>query len=88
MNGNIENVSKLAKYGVNYFFPPVLLFLLGLSWAFASPIGSAADDHFHLSSIWCAKGENSLCNEGPNEDTQLVARVLASWPPFYYKWRN
>jgi len=86
MNGNIENVSKLAKYGVNYFFPPVLLFLLGLSWAFASPIGSAADDHFHLSSIWCAKGENSLCNEGPNEDTQLVARVLASWPPCYVKW--
>jgi hypothetical protein len=83
---NKKRVSKLVKYGVNYFFPPALLFLLGLSWAFASPIGSAADDHFHLSSIWCAKGENNLCNNGPNEDTQLVARVLASWPPCYVKW--
>jgi hypothetical protein len=41
---NKKRVSKLVKYGVNYFFPPALLFLLGLSWAFASPIGSAADD--------------------------------------------
>jgi hypothetical protein len=86
MVDNKKRVSKLVKFGVNYFFPPALLFLLGLSWAFASPIGSAADDHFHLSSIWCAKGENNLCNNGPNEDTQLVARVLAAWPPCYVKW--
>jgi hypothetical protein len=86
MVDNKEGLLKLVKYGVNYFFPPMLLFLLGLSWAFASPIGSAADDHFHLSSIWCAKGENNLCNDGPNEDTQLVARVLATWPPCYVKW--
>jgi Predicted membrane protein (DUF2142) len=37
---------------------PIILALLfcGLSWSFASPIGSSSDDNFHLASIWCSHG--------------------------------
>ena len=35
--------------------------LFGLSWAISSPPGSAADEIYHLGSIWCAWGENKIC---------------------------
>ncbi len=41
---------------------PVISFLvLGWTWAFASPVGSAADEGFHLTSIWCAWGDSDSC---------------------------
>lgn len=39
--------------------------LLGLTWALASPQGSAPDDSFHLTSIYCAWGEaGGACQVG------------------------
>ena len=38
-----------------------LLVLAG--WTFASPVGSSADEDFHLGSIWCADLENGYCTE-------------------------
>ena len=35
--------------------------LFGISWAISSPPGSASDEIYHLSSIWCAWGENEIC---------------------------
>jgi hypothetical protein len=38
---------------------PLLAVLALLAWAFASPIGSAPDDDYHLASIWCANPLNT-----------------------------
>lgn len=35
--------------------------LFGISWAISSPPGSAADEIYHLGSIWCAWGEDDIC---------------------------
>ena len=38
--------------------PLALLVVFG-SWAVTSPVGASPDDDYHLSSIWCAGGEQS-----------------------------
>ena len=68
-------------------FPPLFLLILGFCWTFASPIGSAPDEDFHLTTIWCLKGENNLCNFGVG-DSRKVPALWASWPPCYVNWPN
>jgi hypothetical protein len=65
--------------------PPFFLLILGLCWTFASPIGSAPDEDFHLTTIWCLKGENNLCNFGIS-DSRKVPALWSSWPPCYVNW--
>ena len=67
--------------------PPFFLLILGLCWTFASPIGSAPDEDFHLTTIWCLKGENNLCNFGVG-DSRKVPALWSSWPPCYVNWPN
>ena len=67
--------------------PPFFLLILGLCWTFASPIGSAPDEDFHLTTIWCLKGENNLCNFGVS-DSRKVPALWSSWPPCYVNWPN
>jgi hypothetical protein len=67
--------------------PPFFLLILGLCWTFASPIGSAPDEDFHLTTIWCLKGENNLCNFGV-DDSRKVPALWSSWPPCYVNWPN
>jgi len=45
---------------------------VGLPWAFASPVGSSADEDFHLTSTWCAWGDHQSC---VSTDTETVVRV-------------
>ena len=54
-------------------FPLALLVTL-FAWAATSPVGSAPDDDYHLSSIWCAGGEKAdACAEDPaNAEVRLV----------------
>ena len=68
-------------------FPPLFLLILGFCWTFASPIGSAPDEDFHLTTIWCLKGENDLCNFGI-DDSRKVPALWSSWPPCYVNWPN
>ena len=39
------------------------LMLLFSSWALSSPLGSSADEDFHLGSIWCADLTTGFCTE-------------------------
>lgn len=41
--------------------PALAFLLLGWVWAFSSPVGAAADEGFHLTSIWCAWGDSDSC---------------------------
>ena len=62
------------------------LFAILISWAFSSPIGSAADDTYHLSSIWCDAeySDNKGCFL--ENDQRRVAKVLIGSPTCYTQW--
>lgn len=51
---------------------PVLAFLALSAWAYASPIGAAPDDDYHLVSIWCADGGNAECQPGSSASTRSM----------------
>ncbi len=53
--------SGLARRWRIIALPTVAFLFLGWAWAFASPVGSAADESFHLTSIWCAWGDSDSC---------------------------
>ena len=42
------------------------------AWAIASPLGSSADEDFHLGSIWCATAPSSHCSQSAEEANQYV----------------
>lgn len=56
---------------------PLLAFLALAAWAFASPIGAAPDDDYHLTSIWCALGGSEQCQEGSSALTRQVSAPLS-----------
>lgn len=58
-------------------FAPALAFLALAAWAFASPIGAAPDDDYHLTSIWCAAGGSDQCEEGSVPATREISAPLA-----------
>ena len=63
------------KYRI--FIVPVLVFVVLVCWAMASPVGSSPDDDFHLSSIWCADGaKEEFCREYENKDIVGVPSLV------------
>ncbi len=46
---------------VTYAVIALSAWLLGVAWALSSPVGSAPDDGFHLTTIWCATGAEEAC---------------------------
>lgn len=51
---------------------PVLAFVALSAWAFASPVGAAPDDDYHLVSIWCAGGGSPACQPGSDAHHRSV----------------
>jgi len=64
----------------------LIFFSLGSTWAVISPIGSAPDDDYHLTSIWCVNGVNNSCNSSDIPGAVLAPRVFVSWPPCFVRW--
>lgn len=67
---------------------PIAFFIMCSGWALTSPVGSAPDDDFHLSSIWCAQGvRTGVCEESPaNSAARLVpASVVQASDCFRFK---
>ena len=67
---------------------PIAFFIMCSGWALTSPVGSAPDDDFHLSSIWCAQGIRAgVCEESPaNPSARLVpASVVGASDCFRFK---
>lgn len=58
---------------------------LGISWSFASPHGSSADDDFHLTKIWCSWGESEYCQDAGDQQGVFVPRTVA-FPSCYVNW--
>lgn len=62
---------------------PVLVLVVLGGWALASPVGSAPDDDFHLTSIWCANGTRAdLCLPGPTSGERIVPPAVLYAPCF------
>lgn len=57
-------------------FAPALAVVALLAWAFASPIGAAPDDDFHLVSTWCAVSGGTTCAPGDSATTRRVPKAL------------
>lgn len=58
--------------------PTVAFLVLGWAWAFASPVGSSADEAYHLTSIWCAWGDSDTCTLTPTAGVVLVPDRIAN----------
>ena len=56
---------------------PALALIALMAWMFASPIGSAPDDDFHLVSTWCANGWSGQCADGSTAESRVVPDELA-----------
>jgi len=45
---------------------PIAFLIMCAGWAVTSPVGSAPDDDYHLSSIWCGRGDRpGVCEQDP-----------------------
>lgn len=61
----------------SFILVPVLALIAVMAWGLSSPVGSSADDDFHLASIWCGHGENENgCEPGTKADERVVPRDL------------
>ncbi len=66
------------------YLAPVLALLALSAWAFASPMGAAPDDDYHLVSIWCATGDTALCQPGQSSKTRLVPAAVLQSPCYAF----
>lgn len=46
------------------------------SWAFSSAVGSAPDDDYHLTSIWCSSFAGDVCEVDPNGEGVYIPEAL------------
>lgn len=74
---------KLAK-----ILRPLSLFLLGVvafgSWALSSAVGSAPDDDYHLTSIWCSSFAGDVCEVDPDGEGVYIPEALREAIYCYY----
>jgi hypothetical protein len=90
---NLETKVSKVSWKVHLIYA-LVLFMVGFVWALSSPISSAADDDYHLTSIWCQKGSPNYC-ERIDEFSVLVPAKLNTgklpekfngMPPCYVTW--
>ena len=66
---------------VAYCLAPIALLVALLSWSASSPVGSSADEDFHLTSAWCGLGlRDGLCEAGSDADHRRVPAQLLAAP--------
>lgn len=67
--------SVRGQFRAIWLAPLFAVIALG-AWAFASPIGAAPDDDYHLVSIWCANGGGEHCADGENAANRTITASL------------
>jgi len=64
--------SARSRFRLLWLAPILAIVALGC-WVYASPLGSAPDDDFHLNSTWCANPlRTDLCGQGPTSGERVV----------------
>jgi len=59
----------------SWLLAPFALLAMLLPWAFASPVGSSADENYHLTYIWCIAGDSPHCTQTLSDDGQRILNV-------------
>lgn len=73
-----------SRFRLIHIAPVLAVIALG-AWIFASPIGAAPDDDFHLTSTWCAnEARTDLCEPGPTDAQRVVPAPVLNAPCFAY----
>jgi hypothetical protein len=68
--------ARLSRVRPLHLAPILAVVALG-AWIFASPIGAAPDDDFHLTSTWCANDlRTDLCDPGTTDAQRVVPPAL------------
>lgn len=71
-----------SRFRVVHLAPVLAVVALG-AWIFASPIGAAPDDEFHLTSTWCSNElRTDLCQPGATEAERIVPPAVIRAPCF------
>lgn len=73
-------MNKISRLVV---LPTIALFLLTIVWSVASPLGSSADDDYHLTSIFCKNQHVSVCELSANGEVASIPRFVLGSPPCY-----
>ena len=60
----------------SWILGPLALIAMLLPWAYASPVGSSADENYHLTYIWCIAGDSPECVQSRSDDGQQVTSVI------------
>lgn len=61
----------------HWLVAPIAFFLVVAGWALTSPVGSAPDDDYHLSSIWCAFGDrDGRCVDAGDPAVRMVPTAV------------
>lgn len=66
------------------YLAPVFALLALSAWAFASPMGAAPDDDYHLVSIWCSTGDDAYCQPGSADSTRFVPHAVLNSPCYAF----
>ena len=72
-----ETKVSTRRQGFLFAITSLVLALVAFgSWGFSSAVGSAADDDYHLSSIWCASYQGNTCEVDPNGEGVFIPEAL------------
>ncbi len=83
---NLRNrlVSARSRFRLLWLAPILAILALGC-WVYASPVGSAPDDDFHLVSTWCANPlRTDLCAPGPTIGERIVPVATLKAPCYAF----
>lgn len=79
-----ETASRSWRGRLTAVVAVVLLMVSFGSWAFSSAVGSAPDDDYHLSSIWCSSFAGDTCEVDPGGEGVYIPESLREGIYCYY----
>ena len=86
--GHSKRKQSAHRWRKNPFLGTIALGLLLLvslgSWAYSSAVGSAPDDDYHLTSIWCSSFSGDTCEVDPNGEGVYIPEALREGIYCYY----
>jgi len=88
MTSTLPKHSATSRKSMSAALGAVLIALLTVlsfgSWAFSSAVGSAPDDDYHLTSIWCSSFGGDTCEVDPGGEGVYIPEALREAIYCYY----
>ena len=88
MTATLPKHSATSRKSMSAALGAILIALLAVlsfgSWAFSSAVGSAPDDDYHLTSIWCSSFGGDTCEVDPGGEGVYIPEALREAIYCYY----